>query len=1056
MVKVNERQQATNSTNLALWAERAIKIAGTQVRVRVREGKLHVLCEGTECPDRQMAFAQLLEALSTTNINDLLAAEYWPPVDRVFLYGRKYNQKRPEWTETLLLSEIDRYLAADRERANFDAAGFPGMMEDMADNSLNPPSDGSFVPKTATEAEEAADFLKNLARQGNTDAIARYLGDSLKALGVRVKVKAKNLPKKEPEAKLSSNFDHTSPKERRIWVFCESAYSPDPSLLAAPIAQKLRDLRIEGFRDAVIISQVTGEANPDWMLRVDLTPTEEMLQQWASWGDVEAIERLLNLETNSDIEISAVQKETTIHVTCQKSDPSRSTAPEKHLGMTAIAPILNAIAPRGIQAAIIYGNTTEEAPPVWVEWVDLPAARRPELAIPTLELARDGHEAALAFLLGKMLNPDLDWRVTTGGIRVQVRRKQDLLHVMTDAPVCPAQRMVAEPVAKFLRQLEIPDISGVRVYGRRAGQKQPIWSYGLDLIPRPRQAEETTPEFATSDEYGSVGTADLPLENSREERLTDVTIAAEVTDVSEEINYGRPKEQLAKDWQQIVQNLSNLLVRSQLFAPNERKQNLLALPGRSTYQGVKVALVWGTAGIMLAWGFDLVLGQVLKTSENQIQESVILSENLSVRDTEATNDSANPNPNSGDSLQLPQVSLKPTAPNSNNGFNTSGFTKPGNGELNLNSPENQINLPKNARSRSSFNNPQLDEKLAIYRQRVAEQGAPDILILGSSRALRGIDPGLLQKALTEQGYGDVDIFNFGVNGATAQLVDFLLRRCLTPEQLPKMIVWADGARAFNSGRTDATYNAIAASASYKQLTNGTLPKDNKLEGQTATNLEPFTATPIAPGAATDSQSIDEKLNRAIAKFSSAYQERDRLQNLLRDGFANAFDFRKKSPEKEQKYVFSQKFPNWDGFLPLTIRFDPKTYYQKHAKVTGEYDNDYKNFQLAGIQIDALESLLQFTQANQIPVVFVNLPLNKEYLDPVRSQYEQEFQMYMLSISLGRGFIFRNWSQLWPNRNEYFSDPSHLNRYGAAAVSSRLAQDPLIPWPKKKEEIGDRE
>ncbi len=54
---------------------------------------------------------------------------------------------------------------------------------------------------------------------------------------------------------------------------------------------------------------------------------------------------------------------------------------------------------------------------------------------------------------------------------------------------------------------------------------------------------------------------------------------------------------------------------------------------------------------------------------------------------------------------------------------------------------------------------------------------------------------------------------------------------------------------------------------------------------------------------------------------------------------------------------------------------------------------------------------------------------------------------MLRLSLRKGFVFRNWNQLWPDKNEYFSDPSHLNRYGAAAVAQRLAQDPLIPWPK---------
>jgi hypothetical protein len=39
--------------------------------------------------------------------------------------------------------------------------------------------------------------------------------------------------------------------------------------------------------------------------------------------------------------------------------------------------------------------------------------------------------------------------------------------------------------------------------------------------------------------------------------------------------------------------------------------------------------------------------------------------------------------------------------------------------------------------------------------------------------------------------------------------------------------------------------------------------------------------------------------------------------------------------------------------------------------------------------------------------------------------------------------------LWPEVRSSFSDPSHLNRYGAIKVSQRLAQDPMIPWPVKK-------
>jgi hypothetical protein len=147
----------------------------------------------------------------------------------------------------------------------------------------------------------------------------------------------------------------------------------------------------------------------------------------------------------------------------------------------------------------------------------------------------------------------------------------------------------------------------------------------------------------------------------------------------------------------------------------------------------------------------------------------------------------------------------------------------------------------------------------------------------------------------------------------------------------------------------------------------------------------------------------------------------------------------------QKLLSYAEAIDFDGFLPLSIRFNPATYYQEHPRVKGDYDSDYESFKLAGEQDSALEALLQFSQAHKIGIVFVNLPLTKDYLDPVRTEYEEQFQRYMRSSTRERGMIFRDLTQLLLTKHDYFSDPSHLNRYGAYKVSNQLAQDPMIPW-----------
>ncbi|MGH2416226.1 MAG: hypothetical protein ACRDEA_21555, partial [Microcystaceae cyanobacterium] len=125
-----------------------------------------------------------------------------------------------------------------------------------------------------------------------------------------------------------------------------------------------------------------------------------------------------------------------------------------------------------------------------------------------------------------------------------------------------------------------------------------------------------------------------------------------------------------------------------------------------------------------------------------------------------------------------------------------------------------------------------------------------------------------------------------------------------------------------------------------------------------------------------------------------------------------------------------------------------TYYQKHSQVSGNYDNDYKSFRLQGDQDIALQELLGFTQSHKITLVFVNMPLTAYYLDSIRLKHEQEFQQYMLSLSGNPNFIYRDLSQLLPKAHDYFSDPSHLNRYGAYKISKKLANDPMIPWSLK--------
>jgi hypothetical protein len=1064
---VDERSPSNNQSPLARWIYKTVGCWGVQVKFRVRGNNLHILCEGASCPERKAALLRLVPALQKTDLNTLVPP-HQPRLYQVLLYGRKPGQTHPDWTAQIHLNQLDRHLAQLQT---------PQSKPSEFALSATPIPSGRRSPHT-TPPGHTAIVLSNrsLAKRGQTDAIARYLSETLSKLGVAVRVSVKTIPYLADSITLPSQTPADPAQTattRRLWIICEATYSPDPSLVSEPLAQQLRDLELEGYRDAITLIQVTGENKPDWVLRVDLTPMKEMLREWARWGDVEAIQRLLEQAlTNANLHLSTISlKDSTLHLGCvhaESSDAASDTAPDQQLVRSIVAPLLESLGPQGICAATIYGQAAGQLSPAWVEWLDLPAAQHPALADSATTLAKQRDWGAIAFLLNRLLNPDIDRQLAIGGIRLQILPKQDLLHIMTDAPICPDQRRVGPAIAEFLKSLEIPEITGVRVYGRRAGQKRPLWSYGADFASRERLVPEAVPEFAATDAY--VG--DLIAQSEADIVQDDPT----ATDLQTAWTTFR---------QNLVHHVQRILVRSHFFTVSADVQDFAVVPPTQIgYQNGKVAVIWGAIGLLLMIQADWILGQILRPKPAPVAAS-----------TPAASVSPSPVAEevSGFDLSLPNLSLNNSTEEGSSAFNSSGFTQSGQDTAPPQStgteatpqsttpqstatdasrpaatgmtPVSEIPEPTTPIATVSaadspyptFNSRQLDEKIALYYEYLEQYGAPDVMVIGSSRALRGVDPAVLKRALSNIGYKDVTVFNFGVNGATAQVVDLILRELLTPEQLPRLIVWADGARAFNSGGVDVTYNGIAASEGYRQIADGTIPLHTVTPGSpgAATTDSPAGAPTGGIGASLTSKyrSMDRWLSSQLGNISTTYEERDRLKTLLQQTVTTLFPAEPQSAtdaaaESATLPQEGQGMIDFEGFLPLSLQFNPATYYQQYARVAGEYDGDYKDFQIEGKQAEALRSLLSLTQSRDIPVVFVNLPLTQQYLDAARLRHEQEFRQYMMNVAVQYpGFVFRDLGELWLDQYDYFSDPSHLNRYGAYEISNHIAQDAMIPWSR---------
>ncbi|MBE9069194.1 DUF1574 domain-containing protein [Leptolyngbya cf. ectocarpi LEGE 11479] len=1023
---VKSAQTPSDPKALLPWLEDVVNCADCDLDVKLRGNILHVYARSETGLDREYVLVRLVRSLLDPDQKASLTKDF-PHIYQLYFYSGRAEEQKPDWSTPIYLNRLERHLEQLVETS--------ADLDEMKRSTAHLTSGIGYLDE-ATSAIVLSNV--SLARKGDPDAIARYLSQTLSSLDVGVDVVVNAIPGKAKRAQgvitaaavAAATVDPSRELINRLWILCRAAYSPDPTMIAEPTAQRLRDLKLTQFQDAVISVQVLGETTPDWRLRVDLTPDEEILKEWSRWGDTESIGRLLNQVLEPlDVKVLPEVKDSTLHLVCEplatgqtvalagedtvaggssEESDHRSAHESAHESdqphgseaqiIDAIAPVLEQLAPQGLSRAMVYGPTLDGVNPVWLKCLDLPASEHSDLLTPTSQLARQGDLPAIAYCLTKLLNPDLDEQLATGGIRVQLLRRERRLHIMTDAPVCPSRRQVVPQIKQYLRQHPIKGLVGVRIYGRRAGQKRPDWNYGYDRQPKKRLVPEAAPEFVASDAY-----------------LGDLI---------------QPDEAVEDTWEQswsrrAVAQTRQLLIKTQLFtaAATNPEEPLSGSDRRG------IALAWAALGLLLVFQADWIVGQLFKVQSLAIQATVKQSAPPPKSSQPSTFEEElaqlNWGPNDGDAT----LTLDDELP----GFASSAINDT---DLLGSPPQTTVSMAEvlAASPYPSFISQQLNEKLALYDWHVAAQGAPDVLVFGSSRALRGVDPTALKRALVPLGYKDVSIFNFGVNGATAQIADLVVRQLLANYPQPKLVLWADGARAFNSSRVDVTFNAIATSEGYQQLIAGELFPESQGTGP---SLNP------AQQLSYYATRIDQQLSETLGNISAAHGERIRLQNVSEaKALSNAQSAAVNPTETD--------LIDADGFLPLAIQFNPATYYLDHPRVAGAYDGDYKSFQMEGPQADALRRMLAYTQSQDITVAFINTPLTDEYLDPDRQEVESRFQRYMLQLAAEEpGLLYRDLGQLWPDRYDYFSDPSHLNRFGAYQLSSRLAQDPMIPWSKLK-------
>ncbi|MFM7886810.1 MAG: hypothetical protein ACKPCM_08995, partial [Pseudanabaena sp.] len=275
--------------------------------------------------------------------------------------------------------------------------------------------------------------------------------------------------------------------------------------------------------------------------------------------------------------------------------------------------------------------------------------------------------------------------------------------------------------------------------------------------------------------------------------------------------------------------------------------------------------------------------------------------------------------------------------------------------------DSQVNLQENSPDKDITSKPALNFNIALFNEKLTlldwqitnKKRSPDVLIVGSSRALRGIEPSILEKELVNKGYKGVSAFNLGLDGATAKVVNLQVTQILSRPQLPRMIIWADGLRAFNSNRSDITYDEITASTGYKQLQENL--KNNGINPE-----------PQSPNIATKPENPLTQVFNSIFATTTNRQE-------VRTSVVKGFD-RNTHMLSNSEALIAATMPSTatsldvKGFVAFDVTFDPKTYFQKFPQVSGDYDLDYRNFEITGSQFDAFANVVDFCRHNHIELL----------------------------------------------------------------------------------------
>lgn len=317
---------------------------------------------------------------------------------------------------------------------------------------------------------------------------------------------------------------------------------------------------------------------------------------------------------------------------------------------------------------------------------------------------------------------------------------------------------------------------------------------------------------------------------------------------------------------------------------------------------------------------------------------------------------------------------------------------------------------------AASNNPQLDVNLIQVGQRPPQ----DVLLVGDSQIATGLDPTLLGRLLGDAAGRDVDVYNFGQPGSTADDNRLALGRLADEGLLPEVIVM------------DISMSSLTAFGGGDSGFAGAEDANVAREGRPSLADSALGRELLGCGVETE---IVDRLDCELASLSAAWRWHGRPQAVIRAALYGArLDAKAERGQLRKDGLFARHAAS-----PRQIQ---------NQIANGDYSASRIRPQFNPTEAARFERFQSWADEQGVKVIYVAWPTTRPYTEELLSrnpewEAQRRAATEQLAEAIGQPVVYiESYGEDWWT-DESASDLNHLSAEGAKAFTRQLWNDPAF-------------